>query len=183
MVGVVLVSCVLTLLFGVSNTSAQSVIRTGDESSSVVIENSVNSTSNSTSTTTSESHVRVETNGEVVEFHSTGEDINYRSDDGSVNVNIQNNGTENTNTEQEPENTTKEVNTNDSSDTKPLEEQIQGSGVLGAEEKSNPFETEVTKPEVLPTNDILLSIVSVLPTPFGQVQKLFTLLQSAIYLI
>lgn len=48
----------------------------------------VNST---TQNANSKTDVRVETNGEVKEFHTQGdEDVNYQSDDGSVKVNVNN---------------------------------------------------------------------------------------------
>lgn len=64
-----------------NTTGGNSVTVTGDGSTSVVSE----------SNTTSRSDVRIEQNGEVKEFHSTGESIDYTSDDGSVKVKIDNN--------------------------------------------------------------------------------------------
>lgn len=62
--------------------------------SSVSIQNTVDSSSNSDTTTTSESNVRIETNGEVKEFNTTGdESVDWTSPDGKSSVKINNNGT------------------------------------------------------------------------------------------
>lgn len=63
----------------------------GDSHSEVNIKNSFNSTNNST--TTSKSSVTITTNGKTQHYESNnGEDINIKSDDGSSEVKIQNNG-------------------------------------------------------------------------------------------
>lgn len=60
---------------------------------SVSVQNTVDSTSNSESTSTSQSHVRIETNGEVKEFNTNGnETVDWKSDDGKSSVKINNSG-------------------------------------------------------------------------------------------
>lgn len=164
---------------------AQSVIQTDDSYSSININNSTGGiTTNGSSTTTSESHVRIETNGNVQEFHSTGDDINYESEDGSVKVNINNNGEEETKTEVTRQVDVSETSSKTETENKTLESETETiKEVLSAEDINELIKEEVAESESLPTNQIIMSIASIFPTPFGQVQNLFTLIQSAVYLL
>lgn len=78
-----------TITTGDQTTNINISTNTGNNTSTQV-ENHVSATSNTSSVTTSETTVRVEQNGKVTEFNSTGENIDYQSDDGSVTVKVDN---------------------------------------------------------------------------------------------
>lgn len=142
-----------TTTVNISNsTGGNSVTVTGDGSTSVTSE----------SRTTSRSDVRIEQNGEVKEFHSTGESIDYTSDDGSVKVKIDNNNTS------QPTSTPVPVSDDSAEE------------VLGDEDQRIVEENE---PSPITSNSknidgitLAVGFLSISPTPLGQTIELVSLI-------
>lgn len=61
---------------------------------SIIVENNVTTVTNTNTDGTSKSHVRIETNGKVNEFNTSGnETVDWKSEDGKSTVKINSNGT------------------------------------------------------------------------------------------
>lgn len=97
------------------------------ESTSVTVNNSVNSSTSTTTTNNSHTRVEVTTNGETKVFESTGEGVDYTSPDGKTTVKINNNSPKNVgeNTQQTVEKVTEEVKGAVENSKKEIEESIQ----------------------------------------------------------
>jgi len=151
---------------------------------------------NSSAETQCETNVHVEQNGEVTEFHNTDcEGVNYESDDGSIRVNVNTNTGNNSIIVQE-ENTEEAFEPSDApnvtatstitptiSPTESEEETVEGD-VQGASDTSEPLvHDDVFMSTSLSNSDIFMTVATAFPSPFSQVHKLFSLLQSAVYLL
>lgn len=164
----------LLLLSMPNHSHAETVVTTGNSTTTVNISNSTGGNSvtvtgdgstsvTSESRTTSRSDVRIEQNGEVKEFHSTGESIDYTSDDGSVKVKIDNNNTS------QPTSTPVPVSDDSAEE------------VLGDEDQRIVEENEPSpitpKTMSMDSGDLLVGILSVTPLPIAPVLEVASLLR------
>lgn len=167
----------LIFLFATPTTRAQT---TGDSSvnvnisnstggNSISIQNETSASVNTSSDTDSNSHVRVEQNGEVTEFNSTGETVDYVSENGTVKINI------NGNTHPSPTSTPVPVSDEDAEeilgekDEKTVEEHRPSPA------KSTSMSLENPDDEISSHNAIISLLLSV-PNPFSVPIEVITLL-------
>lgn len=169
-----------------STTYAQ--ITTGSSSNSVTVQvqNNGNSTTtvsedseseHSTTDSSSQTEVIIEQNGKTTRFESDGKPVTYTSEDGSVQIDLNSTEIDEGLTESDGNDEPATKNTTSTKrEIKWIEEKTEE--VLGDEDvmESSIFDSE----PVIQPNDIFKALVVTIPTPFTQVEKMVSLIQSAV---
>lgn len=159
---------ILSIIFFFIAFAVRAQVTTGDQSinihvsnsggESVIIENDVSASVETSSNTTSTTDIYIEQNGQTKEFHSTGEDIEYVSDDQSINVKVEASGekdTQDTKTQEAP--TVKGEKTQDTAEPEEISEKQES--------------------KTISTENILFGILSSTSLPFTNTIGIVNLLQ------
>lgn len=124
----------------------------------------------------SHSDVVIEQNGQVKRFQSNGEDINFVSEDGTVSVDVSHDEDADVIwTEKEETEETTDVK----KEIKWIEKETKE--VLGEHVEEAKAETKIHETFIKPS-DILKSVVTTIPNPLTQVERMVSLIQSAVNL-
>jgi hypothetical protein len=134
--------------------------------------NQVNINSNSQNTN-SKTDVKVETNGEVKEFHTQGdEDVNYQSDDGSVKVNV-NNSTSSSYQSETKTKVNNDVNVSVKDGSEDLDEVEEATDSPTLNNKVARDSVAINQEDISPIENILIKLAELNKAFKDQLRKLF----------